>query len=145
MKSKILIVDDDASVRQSFARVLGAENYLTLLARNGKEAQEILASTPIDLVMLDLNMPVQDGWQTFVNLSLDYPLIPIIIITARPNQFFSALAAGVGALMEKPLDFPKLLKTISELLGEPLAMRQARMAGAGSPLHYFPPTTLVRE
>src|SRR6266446_7038702 len=98
MKSKILIVDDDASVRQSFARVLGAENYLTLLARNGKEAQEILASTPIDLVMLDLNMPVQDGWQTFVNLSLDYPLIPIIIITARPNQFFSALAAGVGAL-----------------------------------------------
>ena len=131
-------MDDDTAVRQSLARVLSAEDYLALLARNGKEAQEILASTPIDLVMLDLNMPVQDGWQTFVNLSLDYPFIPIVIITARSNQFFSALAAVVGALMEKPLDFPKLLKTISALLKEPVEIRQARIAGTGFPLRYFP-------
>jgi len=116
MSKSILVVDDDASVRKSLARVLTAENYLTLLARNGKEALEILANHRVDLIMLDLNMPVKDGWQTFSTLSFENPMVPIIIITARSNQIFSASAAGVAGLMEKPLDFPELLRTIGTLL-----------------------------
>jgi hypothetical protein len=51
------------------------------------------------------------------------------LITARSNQLSTALGAGAGALLEKPLDFPKLLQTISRLLTEPAEFRLARMAG----------------
>jgi len=139
MKRRILLVDDDHAVLQSLARVLFSENYSPLLAKNGENAIEILASTRVDLIMLDLNMPVRDGWKTFQDLSWDYPLLPIIIMTARSNQIFPALAAGVGALMEKPFDFPKLLQTIDALLAEPVEARLARNAGKPSQFHYTPP------
>ena len=132
MKKSILVVDDDASVRKSIATVLTSENYLTQLGRNGKEALEILANNHVDLILLDLNMPVKDGWQTFSSLSFEHPKIPIIIITARSNQLFSALAAGVAGLMEKPLDFPKLLQAIGALLSESAEARLARTAGQHS-------------
>ncbi len=72
-----------------------------LTAADGVEALELANATKFDLVLLDLNMPVKDGWQTFEQLTAKDPTLPIIIITARPNQFFSALSAGVGALLEK--------------------------------------------
>jgi CheY-like chemotaxis protein len=139
MKKKILLVDDDLAVLQSLARVLISENYLPLLAKNGKDALELVSSRPVDLVMLDLNMPVKDGWETFEVLTRDYPLLPIIIVTARSNQLFPALAAGVGALMEKPLDFPTLVQTIHDLLAEPAEVRLARADGKLASFRYFPP------
>jgi len=138
MKKRILLVDDDHQVLQSLARVLSAEDYLPLLASDAKNALQILASTRVDLVMLDLNMPVSDGWKTFETLACEYPLLPIIIITARPNQLFPALAAGAGALMEKPLDFPQLLCMIRDLLNEPPEERFARSAGQHAAFHYAP-------
>jgi DNA-binding response OmpR family regulator len=138
MKKCILLVDDDMSVLQSLARVVEAEHYAVLTARNGREALDTVAAEPVDLVMLDLTMPVKDGWQTFEGLTRDYPLLPVIIITARSNQLFPALAAGVGALMEKPLDFPKLLRTIRDLLDEPTEARLARIAGKLSQFRYVP-------
>ena len=58
-----------------------------------------------------------------------WPSLPVVVITARPNQLFTALAAGVGALVEKPLHIPKLLQTISRLLRESVEPRLARLAG----------------
>jgi DNA-binding NtrC family response regulator len=66
-------------------------------------------------------------------------LLPIIPITARPNQFFSALAAGVGALLEKPLDFEKLFITIESLLQEPVETRLERERKRDSLFSYIPP------
>ncbi len=138
MRKTILLVDDDQAVRESVARVLADENYEVVPAGDGAEALEIAAASEVDLVLLDLNMPEKSGWDTFERLTNDNPLLPVVIITARPNQLFLARAAGVGALMEKPLDFPKLLQTISELLAEPSQQRLARMAGKPSGFHYFP-------
>jgi len=56
-------------------------------------------------------MPVKNGWDTFEQLTREHPLIPVIIATARPNQLFTAINAGVGALLEKPMDIPMLLRT----------------------------------
>jgi hypothetical protein len=64
------------------------------------------------------------------------PIPAVIIITARPNQLFPALGAGVGALMEKPLDFPTLLETAKRLLAEPEAARLARLAGQSLDFFY---------
>src|SRR5208283_3074471 len=129
-KNRILIVDDDASVREMLTRVLAGEGYLVWAAANGAAALEIAATTKVDLVLLDLNLPGKSGWDTFERLTTENPLLAVIIITARSNRLFTALGAGAGALLEKPLDFPKLLQTISRLLKEPAESRVARLAGS---------------
>ena len=138
-KSKILLVDDDPAIRQILRRLLDEEGFLVLTAANGVEALELAKVTMFDLVLLDLNMPVKDGWETFEEFSRKNPYLPIILITARPNQFFTALASGVGALLEKPLDFTKLFHTINALLEEPEEARLARLTGRASALRYVPP------
>jgi CheY-like chemotaxis protein len=138
-KKYILLVDDDPAIRQVLLHLLTEEGYVVLLAANGVEAVEFVSARQFDLVLLDLNMPLKDGWETFEQLSSENPLLPIIVITARANQLFPAVASGVGALMEKPLDLPKLLSTIRELLEEPAETRLARMAGRTSEFHYIPP------
>jgi len=144
MRKKILLVDDYAAIRGSLSDVLAMENYEVLPAGNGAEALKIYHSTAVDVVLLDLNLPIKNGWDTFVQLTNDNLLLPVIIITARANQLFTSLGAGVGALMEKPLDVPLLLETIRELLEEPAEVRLGRMAGKVAEFHYFPshrPTT----
>ena len=137
-RKRILVVDDDPSVRGMLARVLVGESYLVWSAGNGAEALEIAAGVPIDLVLLDLNMPVKSGWDTLERLMADHPMLTVIVITARPNQLFTALGSGVGALLEKPLDFPKLLQTMSELLAESAEIKLARMAGKPAEFHFLP-------
>ena len=138
-KNQILLVDDDPAIRQFVLRLLEEEGYLVLTAANGVEAIELVNEVKIDLLLLDLSMPVKDGWETFEQVIRITPLLPIILITARPNQFFPALASGVGALLEKPLDFAKLLSTIRCLLEEPVEVRQARFTGRPSAFRYVPP------
>jgi DNA-binding response OmpR family regulator len=137
-KNRLLVVDDDASVRELLARVLQGEGYSVQTAVNGTEALDIAAAAPLDLVLLDLTMPGRNGWDTFAKLRTENPLLAVIIITARPNQFFTAVGAGVGALLEKPLDFPKLLETVSSLLAESAESRLARVAGKSAEFHYLP-------
>jgi CheY-like chemotaxis protein len=139
MKENILLVDDDPAVRRMLFRVLEAEDYRVVRAANGVEAVELAARESPDLTLLDLNLPSKDGWQTFERLTNEHPTMPVIIITARPNQLFPALASGVGALMEKPLDLPKMLRTIRDLLDEPAHVRSDRAAGHLSQFHYLPP------
>jgi CheY-like chemotaxis protein len=137
-KRTILLADDDPAIRQILRRLLERENYRVLTAANGAEAVE-LAAAKVDLALLDLSMPVKDGWETFKQLSTENPSLPIILMTARPNQFFPALASGVRALLEKPLDLEKLLPTIKNLLEETVETRRARFTKGGSAFSHVPP------
>lgn len=137
-QKRVLVVDDDASVREMLTRVLAGEGYQALSAANGDEALNIAQTTRIDLVLLDLNMPGKSGWDTFEKLTTENPFLAIIIITARPNQLFTAVSSGVGALLEKPLDFPKLLATVSQLMAESAELRLARITGRRADFHYLP-------
>ena len=138
-RKKILLVDDDPAVRQMLGLLLTGEGYTVLLAVNGNDSIQVVRTTEVDLVLLDLNMPGMDGWETFEQLASENPMLPIIVITARPHQHFTALSAGIGALLEKPLDMPKLFLTIRDLLDEPDEIRLARVAGRPSEFHYVPP------
>ena len=141
---RILLVDDDPTVRDSLNDVLVSEGYVVIPAENGQQALELADRLPVDLALLDLNMPVKNGWDTFERLTATHPLIPIIIATARPNQLFTALNAGVGALLEKPMDIPMLLRTMEILLAESAEQRLARLAGKKTEFHYKPaPAGLV--
>jgi DNA-binding response OmpR family regulator len=139
MKPKILLLDDDVAIRQMLGRVLTREGYLVIPAATGQQALELSAAAEIDLILLDLNLPGQNGWDVFERLTAKDPLLPIVIITARANQLFVALGAGAGALMEKPLDLPRLLQIIRDLLNEPAETRLARLAGKRAEFHYLPP------
>lgn len=141
MKKQLLLLDDDPGVRRMLRRLLENEGYAVKCAASGKEALGIAAEEEIHLVLLDLNLSGENGWDVFEKLGSELPTAPIIVITARSNQLFPSLASGAGALMEKPLDLPKLLRTIEELLAEPVETRQARMAGHPAEFHYLPRTT----
>jgi len=129
LKKKILIVDDDASVRNSIGNVLREAGYDVLQSGDGQEALAKFDAREIDLLMLDLNLPNKSGWDTFEGFTSRNPTLPTIIITGQSRQSQMAMAAGAGALMEKPLDVSELLQTMQELLTEPEEARLRRMSG----------------
>ena len=139
MKQRVLIIDDDASVRDSIGKVLKGAGYEVTTADDGEEAATQFVPERIDLVLLDLNLPFRSGWDVFERLTTRHPTMPLIIITGMPNQYPTALAAGVGALMEKPIDAPALLKTMDELLAEPAERRLRRMCGYDQDTKHFRP------
>jgi two-component system, OmpR family, KDP operon response regulator KdpE len=139
MKQTILVVDDDEQVRESLGKLLRAEGYEVILAADGQKGIAESNKNRIDLVLLDLNLPNNSGWDVFGTLTSFNPFLPIIIITGRQNQRELAMGAGVGALMEKPLDVPLLLKTIAELIAEESETHLKRLAGLRGDLRYVPP------
>jgi DNA-binding response OmpR family regulator len=138
MKRRILLLDDDIAVRESLAVVLADEGFTVLPAGNASQALATASNNALDLVLLDLNLPRSDGWEIFQRLTAAHPLLPVIVITARSNQLFTALSAGAGALLEKPLNLPHLLQTIRRLLDEPREMRFARAAGQPASFEHRP-------
>lgn len=136
MKKQILIVDDDASVRQSLRKVLVDAGYDVRLAADGEAAVRQFEAGRVDLMLLDIGLPMRDGWETFEELTTKAPVLPIIIITGHANQYDIAVAAGVGALMEKPLDVPELLRVMDELLIESQETRLRRLCGYSQDTRY---------
>jgi two-component system, NtrC family, nitrogen regulation response regulator NtrX len=138
MTNTILLVDDERSIRESLSKILRAENYEVVLAENGGEAIAKHGADRIDLLILDLNMPVKDGWATLEWLAEINPLLPVVIITGRSNQRTLAETTRADALMEKPLDVPLLLQTIRELMEEPMEYRAQRATNHVSSFRYVP-------
>ncbi len=130
-KPRVLLVDDDRSVLDALGTVIESEGFDVIRAADGHEAVEKFRQQPIDIVLLDLNMPVKGGWDTLERLTTINPLLPIIVITARPDAYPVAMATGVATLMQKPLDIPLLLQAMRDLLAEPATERLSRVAGRG--------------
>ena len=127
MKKKILLADDDESVRRMVARVLETAGYAVVLAGSATEAVSRFRSSQPDLVLLDLKMPDKDGWSVFDRISSVAPMAPVVIITAWPNQYEQAVRRGIDALMEKPLDLQLLLDILKKLLAESEQERTVRL------------------
>jgi DNA-binding response OmpR family regulator len=135
MKKRIMVVDDDPSVRVSLKKVLEETGYQVELAADGDEAEVKLTSTPVDLLLLDLNLPKRDGWDVLGLANSQHPLLPVIMITGLFDQLDTTIIPGVSVLLEKPIDVTILLKTIEKLLDETPEERLHRVTGSlrGSP------------
>jgi CheY-like chemotaxis protein len=118
VRKHVLIADDDAVVRGSLAAVLQSEGYAVEEAGDGIEAVNRALKHKPDLVLLDLNMPNADGWTAFNQLDRVTPLLPVVVITDRPNQYPEAVRVGVDAFMEKPLNIPVLVRAVKHLTHE---------------------------
>jgi two-component system response regulator PrrA len=117
-KPRILVVDDDDEVRRGLRCILIMEGYEVATAANGREGVESFRTCPCDLALIDMNMPLQNGWGTIAALRALQRELPVIFITARPDQRTLARECSVD-LMEKPLDLPALLQRIAALVGSP--------------------------
>ena len=114
-RQRILIADDSPAIRECLSKLLEQADYEVQQAANGQEALEQLAEARFDLMLLDLNMPELDGWGTLERIRLQHPALPVVVITAQPNQQDWMQRLGAVALLEKPLDLPLLFQTLSEL------------------------------
>ncbi len=126
-KGKILIVDDDAAICETMADLLDLKNYSIQIASNGVDGLKICAQEPIDLVILDLNMPRMDGYMFMEHLNkrrqadarTDTPP-KILVLTAVNKNTDLGLATNLGAskFMNKPFKTSEFIETVSELMGE---------------------------
>jgi len=114
MKKHILIVDDDRSIRASLEKILSAAGYQVTVAADGESAKAEFAEA--DLLVLDLNLPGDDGWDILDFLSGKHPLLPVIVISGLADQLEERAIPGASAFLEKPVEVPLLLATIERLL-----------------------------
>ncbi|HHT66598.1 MAG TPA: response regulator transcription factor, partial [Clostridiales bacterium] len=93
---KILIADDEADIRNLIKISLEENGYTVLAAQNGKEALDLLMSEDIQLAILDVMMPVMDGFNLLRKIR-EYNTIPVIMLTARTDDMDKVLGLGLGA------------------------------------------------
>jgi len=115
--AKILVVDDAPQVRRVMRTSLAAQGYTVYEARNGEEALEGMRSTPPDLVLLDVNMPVMDGLTACREIRRN-SAVPIIMLTVRDAERdkVAALDAGADDYVVKPFGMPELLARVRAAL-----------------------------
>lgn len=118
-KMKILIVDDDDRIRDLFRMWLERDGYEVYEAENGKEAVKLQSVTPIDLLICDLIMPVQEGIETITQFKEDFPEIGIIAISGGrkigPDSYLSvAEHLGAWKVFTKPVDMISFMQTVKE-------------------------------
>ncbi len=119
MEKKILIVDDEFNSRTLLAQLFQEDGYSADTAENGKTALEALKSTPVDILITDIRMPVMDGIELFHRVKEIYPHMPVILFTAYGTieAAVNALKEGVFHYLEKPVNFDLLKHTVQQALG----------------------------
>ena len=119
MTKRILVADQDPSVRRMVARVLETAGYTASLCGVGPETLSAIRTLSPDLLLLDVNSPDAEAWDILKQVRHAASELPVILITGWPNLGAQAVQRGVQWLMEKPLDLPQLLALIQRLLLEP--------------------------
>ncbi len=112
----VLVVDDDPDILQTLALCLSTEGYRVVMASNGKEALDVLAKERPDVILLDLMMPVMDGWQFVAELdSRGWRHAPLLILSADRAVQGHAMKLRADAHLAKPFDLDELLGKVQQL------------------------------
>jgi CheY-like chemotaxis protein len=121
----ILVVEDNEASRDALARRLQRRGFEVLLAVDGQQAVSVAQSSRPDLILMDLGLPIIDGWEATRQLKADLSTkhIPIIVLSAHAmtNDRDLALAAGGDDFDTKPIRFQQLIDKIASLLARPAA------------------------
>jgi two-component system, OmpR family, KDP operon response regulator KdpE len=110
LRNKVLIVEDDAGIRQSLFETLGALGFAIGEAGNGEEAMTRLRMVDYEAVLLDINMPGMGGIETCRKICQNYPRLPIIMLTVldQEDDKVEALDAGADDYVTKPFQIREL-------------------------------------
>ena len=116
----ILIVEDNEMNRDMLSRRLRSRGYDVLLAVDGADGVDVARTSAPDLILMDMSLPVVDGWEATRRMKADLTLrsIPVIALTAHAmaNDRAKALEAGCDDYDTKPIELPRLLAKIETLL-----------------------------
>lgn len=123
IKDRVLVVEDDKSIRNFFRTVLEANNYDVLMAGTGTEAYSLITSRCPDVVILDLGLPDMDGMKILKNVR-EWSSMPVVVVSARTHERDKVEALDLGAddYITKPFGTSELLARIRT------AIRHARAA-----------------
>jgi CheY-like chemotaxis protein len=109
----ILVVDDDGAIADIIASFLGEEGYSVIVAHNGKEALERTKGTLLDLILLDMKMPIMDGWAFAAAYRQQAGLhAPIVVMTAAHDTRQRANEIAADGFIAKPFDLDDLLALV---------------------------------
>jgi CheY-like chemotaxis protein len=118
---RVLLVEDNEASRDGLARHLRRKGFEVLLAVDGQQGLDSARAEKPDLVLMDMSLPVLDGWEATRQLKADPKTqpIPVIALTAHAmaGDREKALAAGCDEYETKPVEFARLLGKIEALLG----------------------------
>ena len=118
----VLVVDDDPDILQTLGLCLSSEGYRVLMAANGREALDILDREHPAVILLDLMMPVMDGWQFVAELEhRGRRDVPLLILSADRSVQGHAQQLRANAHLAKPFDLDELLGKVQQLTGGALA------------------------
>ena len=117
MQKRILVVDDD-DMNLARTKMILAKEYDVLLADSGVQALHILKNQKVDLVLLDIDMPLMNGIETFERMKEFAPNMPVIFLTASAEvgDVVGALLLGAVNYLRKPCPPQELLKRIAQEL-----------------------------
>jgi CheY-like chemotaxis protein len=123
--SRVLIVDDEESMRLLVARAIAMDGHDITTAADGAEALEILGSTdtPFELVLTDIQMPVMDGIALALSAARDFPLVTILLMTGYAEQ--RERASGLSAIVHDVITKPFSVADIRTAVSDALASRKA--------------------
>lgn len=121
MRGKILLVDDTEFYLKAYKTKLLAEGYLVVTAMNGVEAIKAVAAEKPDLILLDLMMPVMDGFKVLQTVKMDANLkhIPVVVFSAKGNteEIGKAIGAGAADFLVKATTTPnKVVEKIKQIM-----------------------------
>ncbi len=124
----ILVVDDEKVVRDGCQRVLTGKGYSVLTAENGREGIDLLAREAVDIILLDLKMPVMSGEEVLEKTSERYPDIPVIIITGHGtiDTAVECMKKGAYDFITKPFQIDEFLLTINRAADNRRLTKKAR-------------------
>ena len=114
--AKILLVEDNEMNRDMLSRRLTSRGYTVVMATDGAEGMDLARDLQPDLILMDLTLPVVDGWEATRRLKADRATqnIPVIVLTAHAmaSDELEAKAAGCDDFETKPIELPRLLGKI---------------------------------
>lgn len=114
----ILIIDDEATLRQTMARILQQAGFEVTTAENGEQGLDFLKTSNFDMVYMDIRMPGLAGPDVLKLIHASYPSLPVVLVTAQPdlNSALDALRSGATDYMLKPIKPQMLIERASSIL-----------------------------
>lgn len=119
MAHRVLVVDDDAAIRHVIATALAEEGYEVVTATNGREALEQIHTQRPSVVLLDLNMPVMNGWEVTDQVQTSGLPVPLVFMTAGDRARAEAARHQVAGYLPKPFGLSLLLDCVEQVAGPP--------------------------
>jgi two-component system, chemotaxis family, chemotaxis protein CheY len=114
---RVLVVDDEPDIRATVAEMLEIEGYAVEEAANGADALAAIDRQQPDVILLDMRMPVLDGWGFAAELNGRAIEIPIVVMTAARDAARWAAEIGANAALPKPFGFDELIQAVATVRG----------------------------